>query len=88
MHRSGYVGDRQGVVVLWGAGTPQPRWVGREDELAVEMFGAFDLVPVEIGPAVLVLAQIGRKAPGREQLAGALGVVGVERRRKRTPSEG
>jgi hypothetical protein len=44
------------------------------------MLGAFDLVPIEIGPAVLVLTQIGRKALGREELAGALGMIGLQRR--------
>ena len=42
------------------------------------MLGAFDLVPIEVGAAVLVLAEIGAEALGTEQLAGALGMIGLQ----------
>src|SRR3954451_9363653 len=62
------VGDRERVVV------------GGQDELAVQLPGPADLGLIQVGPAVVILAQVGAEAPGGERPAGGLGVVRLQAR--------
>ncbi len=54
--------------------------VGGQHELAIQLLGPADLVPVEIGTTVLVLAEVGTEALGGQEPASGLGVVTIQAR--------
>lgn len=54
--------------------------MGRDASIhAIEPLGSADPVPVDEGPAVSILAEIGPEPSGGQQPAGGLGMIGTER---------
>jgi site-specific DNA recombinase len=78
--RKDYFDDPHALVAERDVGHRERVVVGGQHELAVQLLGPADLVPAEIGTAVVVLAEIGAEALGGREPAGGLGVVPVQAR--------
>src|SRR5690349_509555 len=78
--RKDYFDDPHALVAERDVGDRERVVVGGQDELAVQLLGSADLGLIQVGPAVVILAQVGAEALGGEQPAGGLGVVRLQAR--------